>query len=289
MSQLVLWLMRALARLPLPWLRALGAVLGGVLWWVVPSRRRVVLTNLALCFPQWPLGQRRAVARAVFRHFGQTWLDRAWLWHAAPAVLRARLRLTGALADLADQPSARVLFAPHFMGLDAGWTALALHLPRRLVTIYTDQSNPVMDAWIHRGRSRLGQVALFGRADGVQPIVAALRAGDLLYLLPDMNFGPQESLWVPFYGVPAATVPSLSRFARLGRARVHSVVTRLAPHGYTMHIGPAWADYPSADLQADTARMNLELQTLIDAAPGEYYWVHKRFKDRPPGESPVYR
>ena len=119
-------------------------------------------------------------------------------------------------------------------------------------------------------------------------IVAALRAGEPLYLLPDMNFGPEESIFVPFYGVPAATVPSLSRFARLARARVVPVVTRMTRTGYEVQVMPAWDDFPGDDMAADTALMNLRLQGFIDTMPAQYYWVHKRFKTRPPGEPGVY-
>jgi KDO2-lipid IV(A) lauroyltransferase len=107
-------------------------------------------------------------------------------------------------------------------------------------------------------------------------------------LLPDMNFGPEESIFVPFYGVQAATVPSLSRFAKLGRAKVVPVTTRMTAQGYAVHVGPAWEGYPSNDMTADTAQMNLRLQGYIDAMPDQYYWVHKRFKSRPEGEASVY-
>jgi len=182
-----------------------------------------------------------------------------------------------------------VIFAPHFVGLDAGWTALTQQLPRHFTTIYTDQSNKLMDAWILAGRQRFGSGRLFGRVDGVKSIVAALRAGDPLYLLPDMNFGSHESVFVPFYGVSAATVPSLSRFAKLGRAKVVPVITRLTRAGYSVEVLPAWTDFPSMDATADTARMNAELQSYINIMPEQYYWVHKRFKDRPPGEADFYK
>lgn len=286
-SRLVLLLMRGLALLPLAWLRALGALLGWVLYGVVPARRRVVAVNLRLCFPAMTARERTRLTRQVFVYFAQSWLDRAWLWLSAPATVRARLRLCGALEQLAGNEPL-VIFAPHFVGLDAGWTALTQQVARQFTTIYTDQSNPVMDAWILRGRQRFGTGRLFGRVDGVKPIVAALRAGDPLYLLPDMNFGPHESVFVPFYGVSAATVPSLSRFARLGRAKVVPVLTRLTANGYDVEVLPAWDNFPSADALADTARMNAQLQYYIDTMPAQYYWVHKRFKDRPPGESDVY-
>jgi KDO2-lipid IV(A) lauroyltransferase len=109
-----------------------------------------------------------------------------------------------------------------------------------------------------------------------------------LYLLPDMNFGPEESVFVPFYGVAACTVPSLSRFSRLSRAKVVPIISRLTKDGYEIEVLSAWQDFPTADSVADTALMNLRLQTYIDRMPTQYYWVHKRFKDRPNGEIPPY-
>jgi len=181
-----------------------------------------------------------------------------------------------------------VIFAPHFVGLDAGWTALTQQLARQFTTIYTNQANKVIDSWMLAGRKRFGAARLFGRIDGVKTIVATLRAGAPLYLLPDMNFGPEESVFVPFYGVQAATVPSLSRFAKLGRAKVVPVVTRMTRHGYEVQIMPSWQGFPSDDVVADTALMNQRLQTYIDTMPDQYFWVHKRFKDRPPGVSSAY-
>ncbi|MDP3137521.1 MAG: lipid A biosynthesis acyltransferase [Burkholderiaceae bacterium] len=286
-SRFVVLLMRALGWLPLSWLRALGWLLGQILYSLVPSRRKVVAANLALCFAQLGVPQRRALERRVFVRFAQAWLDRGWLWHAPARVLRRRLHLRGAVDELAGQHPT-VIFAPHFVGLDAGWTALTQALPRHFTTIYTDQADKVFDAWILQGRRRFGDSELFGRADGVKPIVASLRDDAVLYLLPDMNFGPEESIFVPFYGVPAATVPSLSRFARLGRARVVPVVTRMTAQGYEVQVLPAWDDFPGDDVQADTALMNARLQGYIDAMPEQYYWVHKRFKTRPEGEAPVY-
>jgi len=287
LSHLSLALMRALGVLPLPWVRAAGSLLGWSLYALVAPRRHVVQTNLRLCFPHLTGAQRRALTREVFVYFAQAWLDRGWLWHGSDALLRQRLRLTGAVHELAGSDPV-VIFAPHFVGMDAGWTALTQQAQRHFTTIYTDQANKVMDAWILAGRQRLGSARLFGRADGVKDIVAALRAGDPLYLLPDMNFGPNESVFVPFYGLSAATVPSLSRFARLGRAKVVPVVTQMTAQGYEVKVLPAWADFPNADAVADTARMNACLQTYIDAMPGQYYWVHKRFKDRPDGEPGLY-
>ncbi len=279
--------MRVLGRLPLAWVRALGWILGALLYLLARPRRRVVQTNLRLCFPAWSPAQRERAAKEHFVVFAQAWLDRGWLWHGKPALLQRRLHLTGALEALGgDQPS--LIFAPHFVGLDAGWTALNLKVSRHFATIYSHQTNAQVDAWVLAGRQRFGQPRLFDRSDGPKVLVSAIKSGQAFYLLPDMNYDPRDSIFVPFYGVPAATVTSLSRLARLGKARVIPVVTWLTPTGYEVQVMPAWSDVPSDDVTRDTLTMNQRLEAWIDTRPHQYYWVHKRFKDRPEGEPAIY-
>lgn len=282
------WLMRhVLARLPLPVLRGVGWLLGRLLFVLARPRRKVALRNLALCFPEASAAQRTGWAQECFVVFCQTWLDRSWLWAAPREQVLQRVQLQGALHELeGDTPT--IIFAPHFYGMDAGGLALPLHTTRAFTSIFSTHPNPAVDAWFMQGRQRFGDVRMLNRDDGVKPIISSLRQGGLLYLLPDMDFGPNESIFVPFYGVQTATVPSLSRFARLGRAKVVGMVTRLTPTGYVAEITPAWEHFPTGDVEADTARMNAELQRYIDPSPGQYYWVHKRFKTRPAGEPSVY-
>jgi KDO2-lipid IV(A) lauroyltransferase len=290
-SSLGIAFMRALAHLPLPVVRGFGAVLGRVLHVVATPRRRVVDINLALCFPERSAAERRRIARETFVFVAQSWLDRSWLWHAPERVVSRRLRVVGAAAEIeeiAHGSAPMILFAPHFYGLDAAATALTMHTARPSTTIYTTQRDPQVDAWIREGRQRFGNVETLNRVDGIKPILSGLRKGGLLYLLPDMDFGRDQTVFVPFYGVQASTVPSLSRFARLGRAKVVPVVSRLVAGGYEIEVLPAWQDFPSDDVMADTTLMNLRLQGYIDAMPSQYYWVHRRFKTRPEGEPPVY-
>ena len=286
-SQVGLKLFQLLGFLPLPVLRAIGSMVGMALYLGARWRRHVVLQNLRVCFPQKSESQRLAITKQAFVYFAQAWLDRSWLWHRSPSCIHARVRFTGAIDELtADVPT--VIFAPHFVGLDVGWTLLTLRVPKHFTTIFTPQSNPVAGAWMTQGRSRFGQVQLFQREDGVKTIVSSLRNNAWLYLLPDMNFGPEESIFVPFFGEPAATVPSLSRFAKLGRARVLPVVTRMTSSGYEVEVLKAWDDFPTDDAQADTALMNQRLETYIQAMPAQYFWVHKRFKTRPEGAASIY-
>jgi len=279
--------MRLLAALPLPLIRIMGKLLGWVLYLLVSRRRLIVETNLSLCFPEKSIGERQVLTRQTFVYFAQAWLDRAWLWHAPKGWVKRRVTLSGAVEELqGNDPT--VIFLPHFYGLDAAWAGVALYSPRLSTTIYTDQSNKLIDRWILRGRLRFGNLRLFGRIAGVKPIVTALREGQPLYLLPDMDFGPQDSVFVPFYGITTATVPSLARFARLGKAKVVPLVPRMTAGGYEVEVLPAWVDFPTDDPVADTALMNQRLQGYIATMPSQYYWVHKRFKTRPEGEASVY-
>ena len=179
-------------------------------------------------------------------------------------------------------------FVPHFYGMDAGWTAVTAHLPRRFCGIYAEQLNPDVDRWMAQGRQRFGDPHIVAMRQGLKPLVSALRDGLPLYLLPDMDYGTRDSVFVPFFGIPTATLTSLSRFARLSRARVVPVVSRLTPDGYEVVVHPAWDAYPTADVEADTALMNRRLEGFIASMPEQYYWVHKRFKTRPEGEASLY-
>lgn len=287
LGHLGVWFMRGLAHLPLPLVRGLGACLGWALWLIARRRRRIAATNLGLCFPHRSSAERRRWLRRHFVCFAQAWLDRSWLWHAPASVVRARLSLQGQVSALL-QPGPIVILAPHFVGLDAGWTALTLLLERRMCTLYAEQLNPQADGWILQGRQRFGAPRVLARRQGMRAVVQALRAGEPFYLLPDMDHGARDAVFVPFFGVPAATVTSLSRVSRLAGATVVPVTARLSASGYEVEVHPPWSDAPTEDATADTALMNLRLQAWIETMPEQYYWVHKRFKTRPSGEPDVY-
>ncbi|MDP1684434.1 lysophospholipid acyltransferase family protein [Hydrogenophaga sp.] len=279
--------MRLLAALPLSWVRALGWLLGQVLHVVAARRRRIARTNWGICFPGEGEAERNRAVRRHFVFFAQAWLDRSWLWEASDATIRGRLKLTGDLQALAGNDPT-VMFAPHFVGMDAGWTALTAHLERRFCGIYAEQLNADVDRWMAQGRQRFGDPHIVAMRQGLKPLVAALRQGLPMYLLPDMDYGTRDSVFVPFFGVQTATITSLSRFARMARARVVPVVSRLTKEGYEVTVHSPWPNYPTGDVEADTATMNTYLEGFIRDTPEQYYWVHKRFKTRPEGEASFY-
>ena len=146
------------------------------------------------------------------------------------------------------------------------------------------------DAVLLHGRTRLGPTELYSRQDGIRPVAKAIKSGLPFYYLPDMDFGERDSIFVPFFGVPAATITGLARIAALTGAVVVPAVTTQLPgnDGYVLRFHPAWESFPSGDLAADTRRMNAFIEERVREMPAQYYWLHKRFKTRPPGELAVY-
>jgi KDO2-lipid IV(A) lauroyltransferase len=159
------------------------------------------------------------------------------------------------------------------------------------ISVYSKQKNAAFDRVLLHGRTRFVAPVLFSRQDGIRPVVKSMRSGLPLYYLPDMDFGARDALFVPFFGVPAATITGLSRMARLARAAVVPAVTRQLPgaQGYELRFYPAWENYPTEDVAADTLRMNAFIEERVREMPEQYYWVHKRFKTRPPGERTLWK
>jgi len=290
MTRLVLALMWLLHWLPLPLLAALGRGLGYVLYALVGERRRVTLTNLGLCFPELAEGERTALARRHFAAFGRSVLELGLWWWASPDRIRRLVRLEGGerLAAHAGKPV--ILLVPHFVGIDAG--AIRILLDFKLVAIYTRQKNRVFEAAMNDGRSRFGTLVLASRQEGTRKALKAMKDGRFFHYSPDMDYGPKESVFVPFFGVQTATITGLARLARLTGATVIPVVTRMEGRGwqtrYVARVGQPWADFPGGDEIADARRLNAFIEAEARRAPEQYYWLHKRFKTRPPGEPGVY-
>jgi len=281
----VLWLLQWL---PLPVLAALGNVLGLLAYALAHKRRRIALVNLGLCFPQWSEAERRRIARRHFQALSRSVLEHGVLWWGSKERIQRLVRVEGVenLDAARDRPV--IALAPHFVGLDMGGVRLTTEWSG--CTIYRRQSNSLTDSMLLRGRSRFMPQRLILRSDGVRPVVRAMREGLPLHYSPDQDFGPRDSIFVPFFGVPAATVTGASRIARLAGAVIVPVVTRQLPGsgGYVVTFYPAWRDFPSGDEARDTRRVNEFIEERALEMPEQYLWVHRRFKTRPPGAASFY-
>ena len=207
------------------------------------------------------------------------------MWWSSKARIQKLVRVEGLEHWQAVAHKPVIWLTPHFAGLDMGGARIITEW--RGVSVYSQQKNPVFDRVLRHGRTRFVTPVLFSRQDGIRPVVKAMREGLPLYYLPDMDFGARDALFVPFFNVPAATITGLSRMARLARAVVVPAVTRQLPgaQGYVLRFYPAWENFPTDDVEADTRRMNAFIEERVREMPEQYYWVHKRFKTRPPGEA----
>jgi KDO2-lipid IV(A) lauroyltransferase len=283
LSRLVVALLWILHLLPLPLLSAIGRGFGLLLYHFGSRRRPVVLVNLALCFPEKSEAERQALAKAHFQALGRSMLERGLLWWASRERLTRLIRVEGEekIQALLDEKRPVMLLAPHFVGLDAGGVAITMRFD--IVSIYAVQNAPVFDRLILNGRSRFGKQLLLSRQEGARASIKAMKSGRPFYYLPDMDLRGRDSIFAPFFGIQASTVTALPRLSRLAGAVVVPCATRMLPggQGYVVEIGDPWTDYPTDDIEADTRRMNLWIETTARTMPEQYYWVHRRFKTRP--------
>jgi len=289
-SRILLSLFWLLHWLPLAALAAVGRGLGRLLYVLAGSRRKIALRNLELCFPEKSEAERCALAKEHFLWLGRSILERGVLWFASVDRLKRLIHVEGdvTLAERSDR--AVMWLVPHFMALDVAGAATQIFQRQQVASIYQEQSDAVMDAAIRRGRLRFNQGEVFPRSDSAKPLIRAIRKGWAFFNLPDMDFGERDAAFVPFFGVPAATLLAPSRMARALDMVVQPVVAEMLPGGagYRVRFLDAWAGFPSEDALADTAAMNRWIESEIRKDPAQYLWVHKRFKTRPAGEASLY-
>jgi KDO2-lipid IV(A) lauroyltransferase len=290
-ARVVLALLWLLHWLPLPLNAALGRGLGRLLYRVAGSRRKVGRRNLALCLPELSDDAREALLRQHFRWLGQSLLERGLLWWASPARLKRLIQVEGdiQLAERSDKPV--MWLVPHFIALDVAGASTQLFQSRQVASIYQAQSNPVFDRAMRRGRLRYNQGQVFSRHETALPLVRAIRRGHVFFNLPDMDFGIKDAAFVPFFGIPAATLLAPARMARSLGMVVQPVLAEVLPggRGWRVRYLPPWEDFPGEDDIAATARMNRWIEDRIRENPSQYLWVHRRFKTRPEGDPSLYR
>ncbi|HET9580059.1 MAG TPA: lipid A biosynthesis acyltransferase [Usitatibacter sp.] len=279
----VLWLVHFL---PMRWIGALGAGLGSVLY--LFGRGRVTRINLALCFPGMPEEERNAIARRHFRMLGRNALELSLMVWGSERQLLSLIDVEGIehLRNEAGKPV--IVLAPHFIGLNMGGIRVAYEIPRS-ASIYSRQKNPVLDRIFFKARTRFGDPILVSRQEGLRAAIRVIKQGKAFYFLPDMDFGIKDAVFSPFFGVPTATITALPRLAKLTGAAIVPIVTRQVGHGYVARFYPKWENYPTGDIEADVRRMNAFIEDRVREMPEQYFWAHKRFKTRPPGEPSPYR
>lgn len=281
----LLWLMHFLPFRVLVWI---GEMLGVLLYLVATERRNVGLINLGLCFPNMSAAQRERLLREHFKVFTRGLIERTILFWSSKERICSLIRIEGIEHFNAIKGKPAILLTPHFVGMDVAGSWISQQIDA--ISVYSHQKNRYLSDLLYEKRIRFGDQRIFSRQQGLRPIVKALHEGKPFFYLPDQDQTVKDGAFIPFFGVPAATITALPRLAAIAKAAVVPCVTRLLPGsgGYVLTFYPAWENYPSGDMIADTRRMNEFIEQRVLEIPEQYFWLHKRFKTRPPGESELY-
>ncbi len=282
-------LLRSVAALPFKQQLALGRWFGRWSGRLVPRRQQVAAVNIDLCFPELADTDKRALLWRHLESLGIGAIETALTWWASDDYLRYYSDVYGAEHFRAAQARGRgvILLSGHFTCMELASHMMGMHFT--FSAMYRPQAVAVFDAYMKRARTGRRTNQVFARNDP-RAMIRSLRANEGVWYAVDQDTRRKDAVFAPFFGVPAATVTATSRLARATGAAVVPFFPRRLPgaQGYQVQVLPALEDFPSDDLVADTARINTLLETYVRQAPEQYLWVHRRFKTRPPGESPVY-
>ncbi len=288
-SWLVVGLVNGLGRLPFPLIWALGQGLGRLAYWLAADRRAVGRRNLEICLARTPRAERARILRDQFGWLGVAALSQGVGWGISRRRLArlVRIRGRGLIDALIAEGRPVIVLVPHFVGLELGGAAFT-GLVHPGVYMYQRIRNPVVDWRVRRARRQYGSVSI-ERSDDLRGLVREIRRGTPFFYLPDQD-GGRRGIFVPFCGVPASTVPMLGRFAAMTGAVVIPTFARYLPWGRGLELifDPPLEPFPTGDPEADASLMNRVIEARIHSMPEQYFWVHRRFKTRPPGEPPIY-
>jgi KDO2-lipid IV(A) lauroyltransferase len=283
------WLAQATARLPQPALLAVAAVLVPLAWLPLARRRRIAAANLALCFPELDAAGRRRLLRRNLRATLMGALELLRAWYAPARALRGLAVVEGVpeLSRALAEGTGVLLLTSHFTHTELAVRLLSEALGLRPRGVVRRNNARCVESELERARQRNFQPTL--EKKDVRGLLRSLLVGELVAYSGDQDFS-YGSEFVPFFGVPAATLVGTPELAARGKARMFVLWSRREPDGrYRLQVEPAWPGWEQASPAEASAMYMRALETQVRAAPEQYLWVHRRFKTRPPGEASPYR
>ncbi len=284
-------LLRLICLLPYRWLMALGRTLGRLLYHGLASRRGVAAINLELTHPHLTDKARSGLLRASFQSLGCMVFEAGLAWWSSNRRIAGLSEVLGQdqLLSLLGEGQGVLLVSAHFTTLEIGTRILCDAIPGQIAGLYRKHGSAALDTVVRGSRLRYA-ANLFNRLQTRQA-VRHMRQGHALWYAADQDYGRGDSIFVPFLGVTASTITSTHHLARMGNARVIMVSQQRLPEGrgYRLVFSRPLDGIPSDDIQADTLRINQQLDQMVFANPEQYLWIHRRFKTRPEGHESLYR
>ncbi|MBC2678251.1 lipid A biosynthesis lauroyl acyltransferase [Pseudomonas sp. CFBP 8758] len=282
-----LWLV---VQLPYRALLRLGRWLGMGMYRVASERRRVAARNLELCFPQMPPVERKRLLKENFVSTGIAFFEMAmsWWWPQARLARLAHIEGLEHLQAAQREGEGAILMALHFTTLEIG--AALLGQRHTIDGMYREHRNALFDFVQRQGRERHNPDSLAVEREDVRGMIKLLRKGRAIWYAPDQDYGAKQSIFVPLFGIEAATVTATTHFARLGKARVIPFTQRRLEDGsgYRLVLHPPLQGFPGESEAADALRINQWVEQAVTECPEQYLWAHRRFKSRPVGAPKLY-
>ncbi|WP_032092845.1 Kdo(2)-lipid IV(A) acyltransferase [Necropsobacter rosorum] len=283
---LAIW--RLILLLPYPVLLKIGSGLGLLFSRLKVGRRRVNIArrNLQLCFPDYPPQKIEEILRANLKSTGMAIIETGMAWFWSDKRIKKWSTISGVEYLQQHRQDGIIFVGVHFLTLELGARIVGIHQPG--IGVYRPNDNPLMDWLQTRGRLRSNKDML-DRKD-LRGMIRALKRGEIIWYAPDHDYGPKNSVFVPFFAVKHAATTTGSYY--LLKASPHSKVIPFAPlrnrdgSGYTVTISPPVA---FSDLNNETdiaARMNNIVEQEILRGIEQYMWLHRRFKTRPNEQAP---
>ena len=282
--------LKLLSLLPYQLLVSIGYGLGYIAARIPGDRNRVVKTNLHLCFPNLSATEIDVLSKKHWRLLGRSLVEKSIIWLGSEKQLSKMIEVKSAVDLSSRQP--RILVNMHFTGIEGSiiLSALAKRMDwPRTSGFFQRMKSPFFNKKIVDWRNRFGGNSI-DRQGNTKAIIREIRNGDFIIIAPDIDLGLKDSEFVPFFEIQTNTITTISRLAKITGADVCMMITTLKDDesGYLCEISAPLEDFPSADPKADTARLNQYFEKEIRLRPAEYYWVHKRFKNRPNHEASPY-
>jgi Kdo2-lipid IVA lauroyltransferase/acyltransferase len=288
---LFVWLLylflRLVSFLPYRMLVLLGVNIGILVRWLSKKRRRIAEINLKLCFPEMTEEQRQQILSEHFRSLGITLVEFSmYFWSDKRLKPLARVEGLAHLQKALEKNKGAILLAAHFTTIVI--CTRLLRLFTELHAVYRKVNNKCMDHIIKTGAGNTGIILI--PHDHLKKIITSLKENIPMIYMPDQNFGIRHSIFVNFFGIPAATITATSRLSSIDNIPVIPVtLERLSGYGgYKLIIERELENFPTNDLVSDTARINSIIENQVRQNPADYLWIHRRFKTRPEGEPPIY-